>query len=172
VNANVLGGSMIKKIAIVIGIFMLYFGVSRGLPLKPKEKERNLPTLETVTMIAARSDGVRIPFTVMLARTPKDQERGLMFVQSLPENEGMAFLYTPPQKASFWMKNTYIPLDLLFISPGGQIESIKRNAKPRDLTPIRSLGPVEAVVEINGGLADKYGIKEGDKVGVVSKTAQ
>jgi len=163
---------MLKKFAMIIGMFMLYIGVSQNLPFLSVKRLREMPSLDRMTMIVARSDGAQISFEVSLARTLKEQERGLMFVRSMPEMEGMAFLYSPPKNASFWMKNTYIPLDILFISPGGKIQSIKKNAKPGDLTPIQSQGVVEAVVELNAGIVDKYGIKEGDRVGVAPKKGQ
>ena len=86
-----------------------------------------------------------------------------MFVKSLPANRGMIFPYDPPQDVSFWMKNTLIPLDMLFIRADGTIARIV-TAKALDLSTIPSGEPIAAVLEIRGGEAAKAGIKVGDKV--------
>ena len=95
-----------------------------------------------------------------------DQERalGLMFRRSLPENAGMLFLYDRPQPATMWMKNTLIPLDMVFISADGKVHRIEENAEPFSTTLIPSEGPILGVLELNGGEAAKIGLKRGDKV--------
>ena len=102
-------------------------------------------------------------FTVDIARTAQEQETGLMFVKSLPANRGMIFPYEPPQEVAFWMKNTLIPLYMVFIRADGTIARIT-TAKPLDLTPVPSGEPVAAVLEIRGGRAAELGIHAGDKV--------
>ena len=82
----------------------------------------------------------------------------------MPENSGMLFVFNSPRKTSFWMKNTLIPLDMLFAHPDGTIHHIHHNARPQDETRITSKFPVKAVLELNGGTADKMGIKEGDQI--------
>lgn len=106
----------------------------------------------------------KIKFKVEVARTPEEQARGLMFRQSLPEFGGMIFPMVPPRVASFWMKDTVIPLDLIFIRSDGTIARIAANAIPYDLTPITSGEPVVAVLEIAGGRAEALGIGENDRV--------
>ena len=86
-----------------------------------------------------------------------------MFVTSLADDQGMIFPYEPPQETSFWMKNTLIPLDIIFIGANGAIARITR-AQAMDLTPLPSGVPVIGVLEIRGGRAAELGIKEGDKV--------
>ena len=86
-----------------------------------------------------------------------------MFVRSLPPNRGMIFPYNPPQDVSFWMKNTLIPLDIIFIRSDGSIIRIA-NAKPLDETPLPSGEAAAAVLEIRGGRAAELGIKPGDLV--------
>jgi uncharacterized membrane protein (UPF0127 family) len=103
-----------------------------------------------------------------------DQERslGLMYRRSLPENSGMLFIYDPPQQATMWMKNTLIPLDMVFISADARVHRIEENAEPFSETLIPSDGDVVAVLELNGGEADKIGLRPGDKViypGLVKK---
>ena len=100
-------------------------------------------------------------FTVEVAATPEQQERGLMFRKSLPGDHGMLFPYDPPADVSFWMKNTLIPLDIVFIRSDGTIVRIT-HAKALDLTPLPAGEPVAAVLEIRGGRAAELGIKEGD----------
>jgi uncharacterized membrane protein (UPF0127 family) len=102
-------------------------------------------------------------FTVDIAATPAEQERGLMFVKSLPGNRGMIFPYDPPQNVSFWMENTLIPLDMVFIRADGTIARIV-TAKPLDTTNIPSGEPVAAVLEIRGGRSAELGIRAGDRV--------
>jgi uncharacterized membrane protein (UPF0127 family) len=102
-------------------------------------------------------------FTVDVARTFEQQETGLMFVKSLGPNRGMIFPFDQPQMASFWMKNTLIPLDMIFIRADGRIARIA-TAKPLDETPVLAGEPVTAVLEIRGGRAAQLGIHAGDKV--------
>nr|WP_047169377.1 DUF192 domain-containing protein [Sphingomonas sp. Y57] len=106
----------------------------------------------------------RLDYAVEVAATPQEQARGLMYRTSLPERGGMIFPMKPPREASFWMKNTYIPLDMIFIRADGTIARIAANTVPEDLTPVESGEPVAAVLEIAGGGAAANGIAEGDKV--------
>ena len=100
-------------------------------------------------------------FTVEVAATPEQQERGLMFRHSMEGDRGMIFPYDPPQDVSFWMKNTLIPLDIIFIRSDGTIVRIT-HAKALDLTPLPAGEPIAAVLEIRAGRAVELGIKEGD----------
>lgn len=103
-------------------------------------------------------------FHIWIADTPSRQEQGLMFVRDLPANQGMIFPERPPQVASFWMKNTYIPLDMVFIAPGGRIVKIIADAHPFSLDVLSSGVPVAAVLEIRGGEAQALGLGVGDRV--------
>ena len=100
-------------------------------------------------------------FTVELADTGAERAQGLMFRESLPSSAGMLFVYESPQRASFWMKNTLIPLDMIFADSSGRITRVHSNAIPQDLTPIDGGEGVATVLEINGGLAEKLGIAPG-----------
>ena len=100
-------------------------------------------------------------FTVELADTGAERAQGLMFRESLPRSAGMLFVYESPQHASFWMKNTLIPLDMIFADSSGRITRVHSNAIPQDLTPIDGGEGVATVLEINGGLAAKLGIAPG-----------
>lgn len=103
-------------------------------------------------------------YVVEKAISGEEQERGLMYRKFMPANHGMIFPMDPPRPVTFWMKNTYLPLDLVFIGPDRRIISIAANAKPmsEDLIPCDK--PVAAVLELNGGAAARAGIKPGDKV--------
>lgn len=103
-------------------------------------------------------------FVVEVASTPEQQAQGLMFRESLAPGRGMIFPSEPPRPVSFWMKNTLIPLDMIFIRPDGTIARVAENTVPLSLDPVPSLEPVSAVLEIAGGRARELGIKEGDKV--------
>ena len=105
-----------------------------------------------------------LDFKVEVARTPEEQARGLMFRTSLPDFGGMIFPMVPPREASFWMKDTVIPLDMIFIRSDGTIARIAANTIPYDLTPVSSGEPVVAVLELAGGRAEALGIAENDRV--------
>jgi uncharacterized protein len=100
-------------------------------------------------------------FKVEVAATPEQQELGMMFRRSVAPDRGMVFPYSPPQDVAFWMKNTWIPLDLIFIRPDHTIARITYG-KPMDLTPLPSGEPIIAVLEIGGGRAAQLGIRESD----------
>ena len=102
-------------------------------------------------------------FEVEVARTPQEQQDGLMFRKSLGGDQGMIFPYDPPQDVAFWMKNTLIPLDMLFIRADGTIARIT-TAKALDETPVPGGEPVAAVLELRAGRAAELGIREGDRV--------
>jgi uncharacterized membrane protein (UPF0127 family) len=102
-------------------------------------------------------------FTVEVAGTPAEQETGLMFRRSLGADRGMIFPYEPPQNVAFWMKNTLIPLDMIFIRADGSIARIAAGTIPQSLEPVPSGEPVAAVLEIRGGRSSELGIREGDR---------
>jgi uncharacterized membrane protein (UPF0127 family) len=102
--------------------------------------------------------------TVEMAVTEDEQVYGLMNRTSLPANHGMLFLFQTMDDRTFWMKDTLIPLDMLFIDDHGKIITIHQNAKPQDLTSIPSNGPVLAVLELAGGSAALLHIKVGDVI--------
>jgi hypothetical protein len=118
----------------------------------------------TATPLIIHAGGSAYKFEVELATTPSEREQGLMFRKSMAPNAGMLFLYPGEQQVAFWMKNTLIPLDMLFLKADGSIARIAPNAVPLDETPIPSNAEVKAVLEVNGGTAAALGIKEGDKV--------
>lgn len=103
-------------------------------------------------------------FDVELALTPQQQAQGLMFRERMAPDAGMLFVYDRPQTAAFWMKNTLIPLDMLFVASDGRVVNIHERAVPHSEDAIRSAGPVLGILEINGGMSARLGIRAGDRV--------
>lgn len=124
---------------------------------------RTAPSGLDLVQLAVSSGARNHIFTVEMARTAAQQERGLMFRRGLGANEGMLFPFDPPRPASFWMRNTLIPLDLIFIRSDGTIVRIATGA-PRSEAPIAVEEPVTAVLEIPGGRAAELGIAAGDRI--------
>lgn len=121
------------------------------------------PALAACSMgsVELRGPGGKARFNVELADSADERARGLMFREAMPASAGMLFLYPAPQPASFWMKNTLIPLDMIFADRTGLVTHVHAMAVPGDLTPIDGGRDVLAVLEINGGLAGKLGIAPG-----------
>lgn len=117
-----------------------------------------LQTLEIVTR-----SGVHV-FTVEVAKTDQERATGLMYRRELPEGRGMLFDFSPEQQVSMWMKNTFIPLDMIFIRGDGRILRIAENTEPQSEKIISSGGLARGVLEVIGGTARKYGIAPGDRV--------
>jgi len=105
-----------------------------------------------------------VPFIVEVVKTPDKLASGLMFRESLPENRGMLFDFGKEKVRQMWMKNTLLPLDMIFIKRSGRIVKISENTEPKSLDLISSEDPVRFVLEINGGLCQRLGIKKGDYV--------
>jgi uncharacterized membrane protein (UPF0127 family) len=129
----------------------------------PAPVQRSSAGLEQVPL-SIESSGKIHRFIVEIAETGEQQAQGLMFRKSLAPDRGMVFPRDPPGDASFWMKNTLIPLDIIFIRPDGTIARIAENTVPMSLDPVPSLEPVGAVLEIAGGRSAELGIRAGDKV--------
>ena len=115
------------------------------------------------TLEIASKSGVHV-FSVEVVDNDADRAKGLMFRKELPEGRGMLFDFKREQDVSFWMENTYIPLDMIFIRGDGRILRIAENTEPLSTRTIPSGGPVLAVLEVIGGTARKLGIGPGDRV--------
>ena len=103
-------------------------------------------------------------FEVEIVDDEKERAQGLMFRRSLGENEGMLFLYPSPRPVTFWMKNTYLALDLVFIAQGGIVTRVAENTVPLSEASIPSVEPVVAVLEINAGMVRRLGISTGARI--------
>ncbi len=143
---------------ILMGVgFVVAVGLVMSIEVKPQ--------LLTPTMLRVeKQDGTVLDFTVEVARTQEEIYRGLMFRKEMPARYGMIFILPVEREAEFWMKNTLIPLDMVFIGADRQIKHIHPMAKPLDTTLVPSLAPVKAVLELNGGETQALGIMPGDKV--------
>ena len=103
-------------------------------------------------------------FRVWIAADDASRTRGLMQVREMPADRGMLFLFQPPQFVAFWMKETYLSLDLVFIGADGVVVNVAESARPLSLSPIESAAPVRAVLEVNAGTARGIGLRPGDRV--------
>ena len=131
--------------------------------------------ISLLTPLAARAEGGLEPleittasgqhtFQVEIANNEASREKGLMFRRFMPADRGMLFEFEKNEPVSFWMKNTYIPLDMVFIARDGVVTHIAANAEPLSEAIVPSGGPCVAVLELNGGVAARIGLAPGDKV--------
>lgn len=111
-----------------------------------------------------RGDWGSAGFAVEIADDEAERAQGLMHRETLPASTGMLFVYPRPQRVAFWMENTLIPLDMIFLGPRGRVLKVHENARPLDRTPIDGGDGVFAVLEINGGLAGRLGIVPGSEM--------
>jgi len=118
----------------------------------------------TLTLYRGESDSLLARLDIEIAESEYETQTGLMYRKSMEERQGMLFIFPDEARHSFYMKNTLIPLDILFIRGDRSIANIARNAQPMDESGIPSAGPVQYVLEINAGLSDRWGLKEGDRV--------
>jgi uncharacterized membrane protein (UPF0127 family) len=130
----------------------------------PPPVARRAPSGLDLVTLTIEGHGRSHMFTVEVARSAAEQEHGLMNRRSLGPDAGMLFPFAPPRPASFWMRNTLIPLDMVFIRPDGVIAHIAANTVPMSETPIAVAEPMTAVLELGGGRAAQLGIAEGDRV--------
>jgi uncharacterized protein len=150
----------------VAGIVVAMLGVT-GWSLTSnlaRERGKEAQVQSRLERFEITSGGKTHVFQVEVMRTAEEKARGLMFRQFLPEDRGMLFDFEREQPVSMWMRNTYIPLDMLFIKADGAVHHIHERAQPLDETPISSRGDVRFVLEINGGAAARLGLKPGDRV--------
>jgi len=125
------------------------------------EAPQAVTALEPLDIVTAQGP---VRFNVAVADDEAEREKGLMWRSVLDEHEGMLFDFHRAEPVAFWMKNTLIPLDMIFIGADGRIVNIAENTRPYSLDPVPSAGPVLAVLEIGGGLSAEMGIKPGDRV--------
>ena len=114
--------------------------------------------------LTVETDKGQVKLSIEVATTAAQQEQGLMFRKSMPQDHGMLFPSSEPRNVYMWMKNTFIPLDMVFMDAHGIVSNVVKNATPESTRIISSGGPVLAVLEMNGGAADYYHIKNGSRV--------
>lgn len=139
----------------------------KAAPVAPaKATSSEAPKLPTVAV--SRKSGEPIQVAVELATTPAQRKKGLMFRESMAEFDGMLFDMEVERIQSFWMKNTLIPLDMLFIDSTGVVVGIVENAEPKTLSPRAVDQPSRFVLEVNGGWCKKHGVAPGDTVDIAA----
>lgn len=164
--------NLMRKSALVwslLAILGLCFIAINAVPSYAEGKKLAGPpvpqsTLRTEKVVIVTSKGEKHVFDAEMARSASELAYGLMNRTSMPQDHGMLFLFRDEAERSFWMKNTLIPPDMIFIRADGVIRRIHPSAIPHDLTPVFSNGPAMAVLELNGGRAADLGIKAGDRV--------
>ncbi len=161
--------SLARKSLVMCSVLFLAFVMLAGFTAQAETKKLAGPpipqsTLKTEDVVVVKANGDKHTFDVEIARSPSEQAYGLMNRTSMAKDHGMLFVFKDEVERSFWMKNTLIPLDMLFIRKDGTIHRVHASAIPHDLTPIFSQGPAMAVLELNGGRAADLGIKAGDRI--------
>jgi uncharacterized membrane protein (UPF0127 family) len=144
-----------------IGALLMAYGLAARAQTGPLE---DLDAFPSGKLEISEGKFVKHVFKVWLADNPQRQAQGLMFVRSLPDLRGMLFVHDEPRPISMWMKNTYIPLDMVFIDGHGRIQQIIEQTTPHSLDLIQSTQPAAAVLEIAGGEAKRLGIHPGQRV--------
>jgi uncharacterized membrane protein (UPF0127 family) len=156
----------IEKSAIVLGLLLAACAAKpaegAGAPVAT-EAVHPVSGLQVVDLSITSGKAVH-RFRVEVAASSEQQMKGLMFRTEMGADEGMIFPMDPPRGAAFWMKNTVIPLDIIFVGPDGRITNIAANAVPYSLDGLESTGLVKGVLELNGGRAAQLGIVAGDRV--------
>ena len=142
---------------------ILLLGLSLTFPFFTASAD-DRPAFDTGVVRLDRGDGGILTFSVEIARTPQQWTFGLMHLTAMPDGQGMLFVFPGMAPRSFWMKNTLIPLDILFFDRGGGFVSAAQNAVPHSLESRLSAGPARYVLEINGGLMEKLGIGEATRL--------
>lgn len=147
-------------------VFLFYFvSVSWGFYSHPLSSSPSfadaLPSVERLEVFTSQGSSI---IEVEVAKTPEEQATGLMFRKELSAHKGMLFIYKSSKEVSMWMRNTYIPLDMIFIRHDGVVHRIEKETEPLSEEIISSKGPVSAVLELPSGTADRLGLKAGDRV--------
>jgi uncharacterized protein len=146
-------GAVMRQITLMVaGLLLALFWIA------PPPRAATTGTLEIASKTGVHS------FSVEVVATDAEREKGLMYRRELPEGRGMLFDFQTEQPVAFWMKNTYIPLDMIFIRKDGRILRIAENTEPFSERLVPSGGPVLAVLEVIGGTARKLGLAPGDRV--------
>lgn len=135
---------------------------------QPATSEGTMPELDGAFEFAqleiVNDSGERLSFDIYLAKTDEQRRRGLMFVRNMPERTGMLFIYNEEDIHSMWMKNTYIPLDIIYALGDGRVSSVIQDTVPLSLTSLASREPVQYVLELNAGAARQFGIGRSSQI--------
>ncbi len=149
---------MLSLLALPIGAIPC---LAQGVQAEPTQAQ---PELQKQPLSIVSQGGIRHDFSVELARTPREQQVGLMFRTSIPASGGMLFVWPYPQQSEMWMENCPVAEDMLFVDADGVIHTIAENTVPQSLAHVSSNGLVKATIELQGGITAKLGIRVGDRV--------
>jgi len=153
----------LHRAAFVITLAIAALGACEGERPAAVPAEVTAPVAPKRPTVVFVTPGGEVPVVVDIARTDGEREKGLMYVDHLPAGRGMLFLMGAERPLTFWMKNTYIPLDIIFVSANREVVGIVAKAEPLTLTPRRVDKPSAYVVEVPGGWAEKVGVVPGVK---------
>jgi hypothetical protein len=147
--------------ALLLAAGLLQDGASAA---EPREAVIPLSAFPREPIVIETRSARRHTFDAWRADTPATREQGLMYVRDMRQDQAMIFVYEPPQYVAMWMKNTLLPLDMLFVDEAGCVVKAERQTRPGSLDTIRADAPVALVVELKGGIAKELGIGVGDRV--------
>ncbi len=151
--------------ALLLGAALLLGGLAGVMSVRADVTTPEPLSAFPQSLLAIRTaSGKVVNFKIWTADRPSRQEQGLMYVRDIDDHAGMLFLFEPVRQITMWMKNTYLPLDLLFIDSAGRIDYIAARATPLSTDIITDPRPVAAVLELKGGIAESFGIHTGDAV--------
>jgi uncharacterized membrane protein (UPF0127 family) len=154
---------LLSAMAVGLGLLLANVAVAQAPSATPASTPAQLKDFPRGSLVIQRSSG-RDLFQIWVATTPAQHQQGLMWIRELAPDQGMLFLLDEPRPMTMWMKNTYVPLDMVFADEAGRIVGISRNAKPLSTALISSPSNVAAVLEILAGEADRRGIAVGDRL--------
>ncbi|CAL67698.1 DUF192 domain-containing protein [Christiangramia forsetii] len=158
-----------KKRILSLATLSLFFSLSFTSCDNDEKKEESIET-DPITftkegelyLIKASGDTLK-KLDIELAESDYEHQTGLMYRESMEENQGMLFIYNSERVRNFYMKNTYISLDIIYYEADSTLVSIQKNTTPRDETSLPSEGPAQYILEVNGGLSDQWGLEQDDK---------
>ena len=148
-------GTILSRRAVLVGVGLIAWRVAA--------RAQQLATFSKSKLVIQTAKG-KFPFDIELAVTPPQMEQGLMFRRSLAADAGMLFDYGDPQPIAMWMKNTLIPLDMIFIGKDGTVVDFRERAVPMSLDTIEPKVPTRAVLEVNAGTVNRLGLRVGDTI--------
>ncbi|MBX3703306.1 MAG: DUF192 domain-containing protein [Steroidobacteraceae bacterium] len=149
-----------KPLVLTVALGLLAANVADAAGRRPPPLLAGMPKAE----VKVETSSGTHRFQAWIAADPASRERGLMFVRKLPADHGMLFLLERPQFTAFWMKDTFLSLDIVFIRGDGTVSNVVHGAPPGSLQPIPSTAPVIAVLEVIAGTAERIGLRAGDRV--------
>jgi len=159
-----------KKRIINLGLLSLFISISFTSCENDEKKNESIET-DPITftkegeiyLIKSSGDTIQ-KLDVEFAESDYEHQTGLMYRETMKENQGMLFIYNSERVRNFYMKNTYIPLDIIYYEADSTLVSIQKNTTPRDETSLPSEGPAQYILEVNGGLSDEWGLEKDDKM--------